>query len=435
MNWTTSLYIYFTAKAFNPFLSFMVPFLIEEKGFKNEELYNTLNPFFFVASMLASLVAFLIIELLGNKNTLIADNIMETLVYIVILIMPKRHFPLGILSCLLHGATTSINVVTKSILLETAPKDITNLHEILPRYNTYKAITGVFASWIGQDIILCGGNYYINLIMSIVRMLVTTAVVLPLQDTPVKQSGEKLIKLLSEPAILWRRMRNAYDKETTMISLLNTSGGILYICFAFFTASIFLEKRNQSNLTPSNNTWRIFQYMFRPLRLVSRVFITLASLFTSTVSYKTEAVKPAVVHGYIDGLSKITTSIVSRMISVIPKTTKEIAIYSFVSSLITMAATYYLGRTKSLTNSYVLYIIASAGAASCKNIAGNGLIASLDRKFVLSMNLFLSSIIHMAISVLTKKANLHINQKLTMYFYVTLFLNACAFLIFLSLSY
>ncbi|KAM0671810.1 hypothetical protein CWI42_121480 [Ordospora colligata] len=418
--WTIRLYQYFAFKSFTPFLSFMVPYLVEKKGFSINEMHNSFSPLFFISSTVVSLVSFLIIELLGNKMSLFADTMLEIIVYLILMFMPFRSTLLISTAYVLHGATTSFGVVMKSILNSTADKN-EDKNVILSTATSIKTFVGVVSSWLGQDIIMCGGTHLVNMCVSLSGLLLALITTLILPGAGHTVENAKFVDSIKTPAEMWKKMKNAYSKDVIVASTLSSSAGILYICLSFYSAGIFLEKKSgiESNM-------RINRMMFliaKPVRLLSYTIIKLFSLMDSSVVYHMNPSKAVIIHGYIDGCSKILSSLIGLQVTRV--VSKGMCIpFGFVASAVAMAFAFLLWMSSSMSYSYMFYILSFIASSICKTIANMGLQNVCDAtqyKFILSFNLFLSSFIHISITFYSKQQLLSLRSKLMVYFYVNIF--------------
>ncbi|CAD26070.1 similarity to FOLATE TRANSPORTER [Encephalitozoon cuniculi GB-M1] len=431
MSWTTKLYQYFALKSFTPFLSFMVPYLVEQKGFHNKELHNNFSPLFFTSSIVISLTSFLIIELLGNKVSLFADTFAEMLVYLIFLLMPFKNRFLTAAVYVLHGATTSFGVVMKSILNSTADEK-EDRKVILSTVVNIKTSVGVVSSWIGQDIIMCGGNHLVNISISLLGLFLALLTTLLLPASTPRREEEKFIDYIWNPTEAWKRIVDTYSYRVILASLLSSSASILYICLSFYSAGIFLEKR-KNGAENSIKINRVLFFVAKPVRLVSYTVIRIFSRFDSSVSYHSNPNKPVIVHGYIEGCSKILSSFAGLQISRIISEDRCVPL-ALLTSTATVAFIYLLGASGSMSYSYLFYILASLSSSLCKTISNIGLQSVCEEsgyKFVLGFNLFVSSIIHISITHYSRAYHLSVRSKLMAYFYVNAFFIMAAFTMYL----
>ncbi|AFM99422.1 hypothetical protein EHEL_111490 [Encephalitozoon hellem ATCC 50504] len=427
MSWTVRLYQYFGLKSFTPFLSFMVPYLVEQKGFHNRELHNNFSPLFFTSSIIVSLTSFLIIELLGNRMSLFVDTLIEMVVYMIFMFMPFRCSFLTAIAYLLHGATTSFGVVTKSILNSTAGRK-EDRKVVLSTAINIKTFVSVVSSWIGQDIIMCGGSHRVNILISLfgLSLALLTTLLLPL--TSPNKEEEKFIDYIQSPTEVWRKVKSTYRSRVMLASLLSSSASILYICLSFYSAGIFLEKR-KNGIESSIKVNKMLFLVAKPIRLVSYTVIKIFSSFDSSVSYHSNPNKPVIIHGYVEGCSKILSSLASLQISKVLSESRCIPL-AFLTSMMTMVFIYCLGASNSMSYSYLFYILASLSSFLCKTISNIGLQSVCEEsgyKFVLGFNLFISSIIHISITHLSRVYSLRVKSKLMLYFYVNALFMMVAF--------
>ncbi|AFN84130.1 hypothetical protein EROM_111490 [Encephalitozoon romaleae SJ-2008] len=427
MSWTVRLYQYFGLKSFTPFLSFMVPYLVEQKGFRNGELHNNFSPLFFTSSIIVSLTSFLIIELLGNRMSLFVDTFIEVVVYLIFMFMPFRNSFLTATVYVLHGATTSFGVVMKSILNSTAERK-EDRKVILSTAINIKTSVSVVSSWIGQDIIMCGGCHRVNILISLLGLFLALLTTFLLPATVPNKEEERLIDYMWNLSEAWKKIKSTYKPSVVLASLLSSSASILYICLSFYSAGIFLEKK-KNGMESSIKINRMLFLIAKPVRFVSYAVIKIFSNFDSSVSYHSNPSKPVIIHGYIEGCSKILSSFAGLQISKVLSESRCFPL-AFLTSMATMAFIYCLGASNSMSYSYLFYILASLSSSLCKTISNIGLQSVCEEsgyKFVLGFNLFVSSIIHISITHFSRAYSLSVKSKLMLYFYTNAFFIMVAF--------
>lgn len=414
MSGTAQLYQHFAMKAFTPFLSFMIPYLVEKKGFSNRELHNNFSPFFFISSVVTSLGAFLLIELLGSRLSVFAAALVEMLVYLVFMAMPFRSRVCTTLVYVLHGATTSLGVVLKSIPVDIAA-DKEEKIRVSSNIKAIKTSVSVVSSWLGQDIIMCGGSHHANIALSIASLSAAagTTLFLPAAETRM----DRFVGYLANPREMARKMASVYTARIVLSSLLSTSASIMYICLSFYSASMFLEKK-RSGAENDVKLSRVLFLITRPIRFISYIVIRIASVFDGSV-YQPGSNKSLIVHGYVEGSAKILSSLAVLGTSWLVRSENGgLVPWALGTSMTTMLMIHLLGKAGTMTLSYVFYIMASVSSHVCQNIANMGLTNTAEYGFILSMNLFVSSIIHISITYLSRAYDLSVRAKMKAYFYV-----------------
>lgn len=408
--WSTIIYIFYMSKTFTPFLSFMVPYLIESCKFTNKDVYNKLNPFFFISSLIMSLVSFYVVEKFGNIISLVIDTILELLVYLLFFLRPERSFLMGIVVCSLHGASTSMNSVLKNIIISTAP-DRNESRKVMANTQTLKNVVNIFSSWIGQDIYIHSKEHRVNIFYSIVSLVVSLVVVTLLPHGKTLVKGESIGSYRN----LGNYIMKAYDSKTLSYSLMYVSSSILSICLSFFAASIFLErkKKAESNVLFLN---RITFKLMKPFRWISYCLVKFYSLISFTPLMTGRENQDIVIHGYVDGFAKLFSALLGYLITKIDFSESSLPSVSMILNIATMASLYLLGTTSSLVFSYLFFIISYSFSSAAKVLVLVLLYRNEKKSFIISLNMFFSSLIHILLSYVSLYMNCNVQTRFLLYF-------------------
>ncbi|KAF9764903.1 hypothetical protein NGRA_0164 [Nosema granulosis] len=428
MSWSTIIYIFYMAKTFTPFLSFMVPYLIDSCKFTNKEVYNKLNPFFFISSLIVSLLSFWIIETFGNKISLFIDTALEILVYIIFFVRPEKSYLMGIIVCSLHGASTAMNSVLKNIIISTAPdKDVSR--RVMTNTQTLKNIVSIFSSWIGQDVYIYSREHRVNIFYSLLALCVSLSVVLLLPSGTNLKKDDAMLTFSSSFRDIKNYMGEAYDRNTVSYSLIYICSSILSICLSFFAASIFMERKKKAdgNILRLNN---ISISLMKPFRWVSFYLVRLYSFLGGATNIPKDADNDIVIHGYVDGLAKMVSALLSFGITKINFTEEYLPIVSMSLNMGTMMSLYLLSVVDSLAFSYLFFIISFSLSSASKVLVVLLLYKNERKSFIISFNMFVSSFIHIFLSYLSLYLNSGVQTRFLLYFTVSVLLVSASIVIY-----
>lgn len=399
----------------------MTPYLIETKKFTNKEIFNKITPFFFVASLFASLFGPVLVSLIGNKYTILLDTGLEMVSYAIFHFMPERSFLLASITGMLHGAVTSLGSLSKGILLDN--KKNIEVEKMYRDHQIIKKFFSVISSWLGQDLKYATGSHRCSLIFSSITLTLSFFLCIAIPDAPSESKKNLLAELNND---ILGQMRSIYTNDVLFFSILNVIGSSLYISFAMYSASIFIQRKKEvdpSVLTLGKVMYRLTFW----IRYFTKILAKTIGLFDSSVTYEPKYEKNTIIFGYIDGLAKCIAVFTSYFLSVMFQKKSAIHARCFIGTSFVMLFTYLLGTTNSLMTSYLVYILGSVCSFISMIWAYSAI--SVDKEvvhIVFGLNLVASSIIHICISYYTKYAKKEVNSKIMTYFWVNSALLALA---------
>lgn len=410
------LYAFFIARYFVPMTIFMTPYLIEQKKFTNKEIFNKITPFFFIASLFASLLGSVLVSKIGNKFTLLIDTGLELICYVIFYLMPERSFAWCIVTGLLHGVVTSFGSLTKGILMENKPPEV-DREKMFREHATIKKLCGVFASWMGQDMKYSTGTHHCNLLFSFCTLILSFCICYAIPEASTKEEKKNFLEVLFSGSFL-KQIREIYDCDVAFFSLLNIIGSTLYISFAMYSASLFIERKK--DIDPSVSAFgRVMYNISKPIRYVTWVIIKTFGFFDTSVQYNPSYNKNTIIFGYIDGLSKLLSILSSLAMSWTFEKNSALHLRCFGSTVLVMFFTYLMGVTTNLMNSYIVFILGSTASQISFIWAYKGLSKNKEvLHIILGLNLVGSSLVHIFISYYTKWRNYSVSKKIMVYFYV-----------------
>lgn len=419
------LYAFFAVRYFVPMTIFMTPFLIESKKFTNKEIFNAITPFFFIASLFASLLGPVLVSKFGNKFVLLVDTGLELVCYTIFYYMPERSFALTVVTGLLHGIVTSFGSLTKGILMDNKP-EAASKEKMFREHAAIKKFCGVLSSWMGQDMKYATGSHQCNLLFSFFTLCSSFVLCLFVPESHIDGSKKKLLELMFQGSF-YSSMREIYTNDVLYFSLLNVIGSTLYISFAMYSASLFIERKKE--LDPSVNILgRGLYNLSKPIRVLTKGLIRVISVFDKSISYAPSYNKNTMIFGYIDGLSKLVAIICSCLLSLIFQESTTTPYRCALATVLVMIFTYLMGKTRSLMNSYIIFILGSTASQISFIWAYKGISADESvLHIILGLNLVASSIIHIIVSYYTKWRNYDVGSKILVYFWVNAGLLAAAF--------
>lgn len=406
----------FAFRYFIPMTIFMTPYLIEKKQFTNKEIFNVITPFFFIASLFAAIFGPMLTGWFSSKFTLCMNALLELICYAIFYFMPERNFPCAIVSGLVHGMVTALTMQAKPVLLDNKPSYIDESSMMLI-YNFIKKFCGVFSSWLGQDLKYATGNHQSSLMVSTGTMSLSLILCFFIKNQNQGIKKENFAEMLVS-AEGYYKIWQIYTRDVIYFSCLNIIGSSLYIAFALYSASMFIERKK--DIDPSVFMFgKILYSISTPIRNVARVIIYFTSKLDSSITYAPVYNKNTIIFGYIDGLSKLLSTVSSTVLNLIWSGSGFLHVKCFISTVMVMVFTFLIGNTSNLMTTYIVFILGAVASQTSSVFSYNGLM--FDNKIfhiILGMNLMVSSIIHISISYYTKVRNYDVSKKMLLYFWV-----------------
>lgn len=418
------IYLFYLLKSFTPFSPFLVPFLIDVKKFKNKEIYNTLNAYFFISSLFVSLFVFLIVRFFGNSLSLFIDTFIEIIACFLLYIMDERNFIIGKLVSTLHGSSTALNSVLKSVIVSNVGSDKNERKLVMNNITIVKCVSSVFSAWIGQDIVIRTGKHDLNQIISCITLISSLLMTFCIHQNKTQQTNKLSIykEILDNCALF-------FDFEILSHCFLSITANILVICLAFFSANVFIERRKCGRN-------RFIKYIFcimAPLRYISYIIIKICSLFVKQIKENQENEigdkKEIVIHGYIDGIFKISSAIICYYMGKIKIEDNFRYPLSLGITILTIASLFCLYIVNSLSLSYLFFTISFSLSTSVKIILYASFNSHKYKNFIFSLNMFISSLIHVLLSYISIYRKSNVRARFKYYFFVSVSLS-CLSLVF-----
>ncbi|KAF7683392.1 hypothetical protein TCON_1394 [Astathelohania contejeani] len=416
----TLLSAHYILRYFTPIQVFMTPYLIQVKRFTNHEVSNLIYPCFFISTFVTSIIGMFIVGIIGNKNTLILDTFIELVGYLVCFCAPARHFRKIQCFAILRGMSSALGILAKGVLY-TPNSNAGDRSDRYSQYNLIKKNAGVLASWIGQELVFGTGTHQTNLYFSILSTILAFILALFISDkTGIKKENVIRFNFLE----LVTKLKKIYTKKIILFSLLNISASSLYVCFSIYSSNVFQDRRKSSS---SFVMGKLLYYISYPLREFGRFFIYLIGAFDPAIQYSPKYDEKILIHGYINGLSRLCSAVLAHFIRYKKNELRETICLTLGVIFILMIFTYLLGCNFSLFNSYLIYICGYTLGLSGLILSHGGLNEKTDiLHIILGINLCIDSLIHIGISYYTKKNCTTVSRKVYYYFCVNTVLLGCA---------
>ncbi|EJW02033.1 hypothetical protein EDEG_03517 [Edhazardia aedis USNM 41457] len=413
------LYLYLAVRHFVPITTFLTPYLIEKKKFTNKEVFNKITHFFFIASLFASMYGPIIIKGIGNMNVMLLETFLEIVNCFILYFMGDRMLRDARIVSIFHGTASSFTTIGKGILLELKPPHKAD-KDMIAANGLIKRIGGVLSSWIGQDLKYSTGEHQANLLFSLFMLVLSFGIGL-FVPSKYKSGGANLFEFFTSKESL-ETLMDIYNGRVIFFCLLNIIGSTLYICFAIYSVSIFIERKK--DVDPGVNFIGKWLYALSyPMRAISWSIVKMLSIFDRSLVYAPKYDKDTVIFGYIDGLAKLMAGLSGYIIS---KCAKKVVVYRhgcMICIILVMVLTYSMGATRSLLQSYLIFIVCAACSQVGLNWSSVGFSKNNEQlvSLIMGINLLISSIIHISISYYSKYMNYNATNKMLLYFYI----NSC----------
>ncbi|KRH92574.1 Major Facilitator Superfamily (MFS) [Pseudoloma neurophilia] len=397
------IFIFHALKFFSPIVPFITPYFIEQKKIPNARFHSEVIPCFFISSFIATIIGPFFIEYFGEKPVLIVEAFLEIIFLVCFFFIPTNGIlPLIVITCL-HGANTSLGVLTKRLIFaEGGVKAVVN-----STFNMIKRSSSILSGLVGQDLFFSSGNYVPSLILSILTSSLAGIVSFFL-ISPENKKSEHVGTI------------PLFSNQTIFFSAIYIVGSTVYIAFSVYSASVFIERRKNGNMS-SNMFGRLLYYLLSPLRIFSFLFLKFLSLFMSA-DFIPKYDNEKLIFGYIDAIARCMSITSAFFICKNDYTLVTHSIVLLIMVIPTIFITFFIGRMTSLFSTYILFIFGTTCANSVLILAQNGL-NNVERMSVcIGINLTIANIIHMTINYYCKYKKYPAYKKMTCYMISTLLL-------------
>ncbi|ELQ74834.1 Major Facilitator Superfamily (MFS) [Trachipleistophora hominis] len=405
--------LFHALRTFSPITPFITPFFVEKKQIKNTAFHNKVIPFFFISGFLASLVGPLFVEHFGEKTILIWDTVLDLVFLGCFFVIPNgRVAPLIVITCM-HGASSSLGLLTKGMLYAEGG----SREKMYSTFNIIKRVSSILSSWIGQDLFYACSEYSPSLVVSIVSTAccLLTAFFLTGTERKAKESFLNTAHMLT---------RDTFTRNYVFFGVLNIIASTIYISFAFYSASIFIERRKNTNLA-SNAVGRVLYYVLLPFRALSFLIIK-ALAPVMQVRYAPKYDQEKLIFGYIDGIAKIVSVLFSTLLTRTNYATRTLAYLCLFLVLCTIVCTFLMGYTSTLISSYLCFIVGATLSNTLLMLTHSGFNKAPHLATLLGVNLTVSSGIHIGISYFSKWKKMGAYHKMYLYLGTSVVLYAVA---------
>jgi hypothetical protein len=397
-NWEITAHVIQDIQPVNPFYTAI---LVEKKKFTLCEITNSIQPFFFYGSLLAIIVTYATLNLLGKDIPLLFLSSVQIFSLSFLLVNTERAFYLAQLLYGNTGAFTGFKTIIRAKFITKSSKAAESM--ILQKLWRY--LTNSISAWVGQEIYNLTNSYTINIILSLLSNLAALSLLISeaLKDTTL----EIIIpyKNFNSLSSFADHLKLIYTKEILMGSIVGGSAACLQIYISIFSQTLFREKNEDfgsddkiSNIIIS----KILYVLHLPIYFVSYLIVRLFCFFSSSFKIADATTKKSKISaGYIEGTAKLLSATGSMfIIKYTPLEWKENAYFTLFGLSIVFFVS--LGNCKSIAMSKILYLLAFTAIASAENMAKSYLHRSPDYILLLNISMLFETIIHSAINYICK---------------------------------
>ncbi|EPR78361.1 hypothetical protein SLOPH_1826 [Spraguea lophii 42_110] len=413
----TYLYIFSFFKSFYPIRSFVTEYMVQSKKLKNSDIYNISMTYFFLLSMIIPIVYFLF-SFLGNKIWLYVYVIVDELANIILLKLPKENIFYSNIYAGLCGISSSVVSSTHTIVYDIIP-DKNTRNKMMGRYQTFRRFVQIFGTFLGQNLRIDSGSNITSLYITIIFGGVAVFFVYLLE--PQKSSFTTPVLHYIFKIGIKKYFKEVYSVEIIFYSLMNIIASIIFVSFAVYSSSILIERKKNTNLNLRYFS-NFLLIIFYPLKLFSFTIIKLFSLFSSKVSIKNEADPDIILFGYINGLCKLISILISYPIISTTFSPISLKIWNIVFVILIFLLTFMLNRYTSILSTYIIFILGFGCSSTLISLSHNGFNKVKRINDISSTNLFISTVIHVFITYLSKRMKSNAAQKLHYYLGVSMVL-------------
>ncbi|EPR79517.1 hypothetical protein SLOPH_1824 [Spraguea lophii 42_110] len=410
----TFLYLFAFFRYFIPIEPFYISYFIETKKLNNNDIINKAIPWLFVSSLFVSIFSSLLSRKIGNKICLLLDTIADILVQIILCCMNNKNIFFAALSCGFHGISTSLAHISQCIVYEIEPNNVLR-NKVMGKYQVVRKIAQIISSFIAQNLRYGSGNNISSLYLSLLS--ITTSLIFGVfLKTKAKKEKTSFIEFIYENGFK-KYILSIYTPKVLFYSLINILASIIYISFEIYSNSIFIERKRNQDIKSIYFT-KILNIILYPLELLSFVIIKFLSCFDRRIIYQNKNNDNILLFGYIQGLCKLVSAIVTYFVS---SSTFESYVHKTICIILVILIVLFTSMLRyftSLLSTYIFYMAIIAFSTTLLRLSHTGYNKENSLEEITSTNLFISSIIHVAITYISKYKKSKASEK--MYYYYTI---------------
>ncbi|RVD92614.1 hypothetical protein TUBRATIS_008750 [Tubulinosema ratisbonensis] len=426
MNNTTKYFIFLFTRNYIPITSYLTPYTLENKEISKKNLLNRITHKLFIATIITSVITPFFIEAFGKKLICVCDNLIECVVYLIFLFMPKRNLILCELAGILHGITKSLESISKSIMYDGDPKKSAQKYAI---YSIVKQVSSTLAAISGQEMFYMTNSYSILVYTSLLSVFFSFFFALFCLEELEKKTFD--LQSLYSPKKLFLELKNELSFDVCVFSLFYVISTTLLISLSVYSSYIFMERKNELDIY-SSKLGKFFYLIFTPFRIFFFFIVKFFSFFDKSIKVNLKYNKNVILFGYINAFC--------RLVSLLPKyTIMKYEFNSFSRSILltlfilsTILILFFLFKINNLFITYVLTVIGLFFSFTCLGVSNNGFKNHSKSHVIYSMNLFFSALIHSGISYYAKSKEIKASVRLLYYCFVD---GILTFLIFFVVIY
>ena len=395
---------------FQPVNAFYPSILIEEKKFTLSEITNKILPFFFYSSLLTMSCTFILIELLGQKISLICASFCPILILTLLLVMKERNFLASQFMYGIGGGSTAFKTVLRSLLIKKGSrpdKGITKVKKL--RYATV-----ALAGWIGQGIYDQTHSYEINIDLSLILVIIAFLMSIIWQQNAGSDTNTRFFQNIDSLATFFKAIRAIYTKKILMGVICGSMAACLQIYLGLFSQTLFIEKKNDQEVEDIDTIFdKLFAIIHIPMHYISVIIVRFFCLFSDRYKVIGSNIKRLnIASGYIEGTTKIIASFASGYINSFVTDTENTYLVLLLLSIIFF---FMLGKCKFINISKFLYVITLTLIMSTETLGKSYAYNSSQPMVVLNICLFSETIIHTSINLICRYNNYKTSTKRNLY--------------------
>lgn len=408
-------YLFTFLKSFEPITPFTASYLINSKKFRNTDIYNKIIPVFFYSSLISIFFTIFVVHRLTSRFTMVLSSALEAAYLLLLFLMPPNSFPAVYLATFMHSMSTmffSFSAVYPSIFARSLYSDGARRRETVANVSNFKRGGAILASMLGQNLYMHSGTQTPNFLVS--ALCTTAALLASLSMQSIKSTDKSVMQIFGERGL--EALRAVYSGDTVFYSAMHIVSTTIYMSFNMFAASIFIEKKRDSEV-PQIVLTAIKVATF-PIQIFTEIFMQIYNYFAKSEK-KNLHKKEIIFFGYIDSLSKIFGIVATHFLVKIKIENLKLAKAAAICyGLALMLSMFFMSKSNSLALCYLIYVVGYSIAQTSQITSKNGVYNSSGKfmKIVISINLFIESLLHILISWVTKYFKMSVSQKLLCYF-------------------
>lgn len=390
---------------FRPINPFIAAYFVEEKHFDTSTIVSRISPWWFYSTFVYSFIVPVVKKQAGLLASVKITSAAALAASLTMLLMRRKSTLQAVLIEILWSFATAMTVIDKKYFTLTAPEEE---HEASTRYSSIKRAVAVASSFIAQNMYYLSGSTKASLYLTVAvdALNVLTPLFLPAEQGRVRAFETEM-----------ERKKLLFSRGLVAYALSYTGAFTLSTCFHMYMHTLLIDKTGQiSHLEGILGS--ALDFLSLVFYFLSKCIIRVVSAFDKSIGLDSDFDRRKVMHGYIEGLSKLVCVGVSLpAVRCLGDNLVACKVASLVSATIQVSGMLMFQGAQTLFWAYLFYLFALSGVYATLSLAYNRLDALSHGMIVEVMSYItgVSCIVHCIIDVLCRYYKLDARSRFKLY--------------------